>query len=102
MDPLRLEVAPCAKGYSAASHAPAVTALGHSAEEAAENGRLAAIVLYAKGARPEMLIVCSTEPGHSTIVMQPIDKPVSLAGVRDHMPWRYMASIISPGVKPAE
>jgi hypothetical protein len=82
MDTLRLDVSLRGKDYVAESHAPALSALGPSAEEAAENGRLMAIALFAQGTRPAMLIVCCTQPGLSTIVMQPIGKCVSLSGAR--------------------
>ena len=82
MDPLRIHVMPLGRGYLAESRIPAVTALGASAEEAAENGRLMAIAVFdAFGSRahPSTLIVRIDEQGRSAIAMQSIDKPFSLA-----------------------
>jgi hypothetical protein len=96
MDPLRLVVIPRGKGFAAESRDPAVTALGSSAEEATENARLAALALFAKGLRPNMLIVRLNEPGLCTIVMQPLEKAFSITA--DTQPeWRYIASVTNDG-----
>ena len=91
MEMLRLIVTPHGKGYLAVSREPNITALGSSPVEAAENGRLAALALVAKALRPTQLLVRVNEPGLCTIVMQPIDKPFSIAN-DDQPKWRYIAS----------
>lgn len=82
MGPLRIHVMPLGRGYLAESRVPAVTALGASAEEAAENGRLMAMAVFnafRSCAHPATLIVRIDERGRSAIAMQSIDKPFSLA-----------------------
>jgi hypothetical protein len=96
MDPLRLVVMPRGKRFVAESHDPAVTALGSSAEEAAENARLAALARLEKGRLPKMLIVRLNEPGVCTIVMQPLQKAFSIT-TDDKPEWRYIASVTSSG-----
>jgi hypothetical protein len=96
MDPLRLVVIPRGKGFVAESRDPAVTALGSSAEEATENARLAALALFEKGRRPDMLIVRLNEPGLCTIVMQPLQKTFSITA-DDKPEWRYIASVTNDG-----
>ena len=84
MDPFRIRVAPLGKGYMAEAHEPLVTAMGASAEEAAENARLMAMDLmkaFASRSYPSTLIVRIDEPGRSAIAMQSMDKPFSLEGV---------------------
>jgi hypothetical protein len=98
MDALYLVVTPRGKGYVAESRALEITALGSSKEEAAENARLTAIALLAKGTRPASLIVHFNEPGLHTILMQPTGERVSLAPLAEKPAWRYMASITSDGV----
>jgi len=81
MDPFRVRVTPLGKGYMAESRDPVVTAMGASAEEAAENARLMAMDLlkaFASRSYPSTLIVRIDEPGHSAIAMQSMDKPFSL------------------------
>ncbi len=79
--PLRIRVMPLGKGYVAESESPAVTALGSSVHEAAENGRLMAMAAF-EGfqyhAPPTTLIVRIDEPGRSVIAMQPLNQPFSL------------------------
>jgi hypothetical protein len=94
MDPLRLVVTPRGKGYVAESQLPALTALGTSPEDAAENARLMAIAFFAKGPRPVTMIVRLSEPGINTIIMQPFLETFSLdASAKSD--WRYMASVSS-------
>jgi hypothetical protein len=93
MDSLRLNVTPRNIGYVAESLIPEVSAEGSSAQEAAENARLVALALYPKGARPDVLIVCVKEPGACTIIMQSINKALSLAPQADAGDWRYIASV---------
>jgi hypothetical protein len=91
VDSLYLVVTPRGKGYVAESRALEITALGSSTEEAAENARLMAIALFAKGPRPSSLIVRFDEPGLHTILMQRIYERVSLAPLSEKPEWRYMA-----------
>lgn len=82
LNPLRIHVVPLGRGYLAESDAPVVTAMGSSAEEAAENGRLMAMALfeaYGAGSHPVTLIVRIDEPGRSGIAMQPMNRPFCLA-----------------------
>jgi hypothetical protein len=96
MDPFRLVVTPRGKSFVAESREPAVTALGSSAVEAAENARLAALAFFAKRPRPTVLIVRLSEPGLSTIVMQPLREVFSVT--REDTPnWRYIASVTDDG-----
>jgi hypothetical protein len=97
MDTLRLDVTPRGKGYVAESHRPELAALGSSPEDAVENARLMAIELFARAPRPTTLIVRLNEPGVCTIVMQPVEKPFSLAAHGDKPEWRYMASVTNDG-----
>jgi|GEM_PF-3994683 hypothetical protein len=93
MNTVRFDVSPRGKGYVAQSTTPAITALGASPEEAVESARLMALVLFAKGPRPEMLVVYLDEPGIRTIVMQPINKTFTLTTVAKETGWHYMASV---------
>jgi hypothetical protein len=82
MGPLRVRVVPLGKGYIAESSAPLITALGSSAEEAAERARLMAIEAlqtYGSHSYPDTLIVRIDEPGRSAIAMQSMHAPFSLA-----------------------
>lgn len=88
MDPLRVTVARRGTGYIATSRVPEVMALGPTADEAAENVRLTALGLFAKGAPPTTMIVRFDEPGRSIISVQPMDKPVS--------PEWCLFSVVSP------
>jgi hypothetical protein len=97
MDTLRLDVTPRGKGYVAKSSCPELTALGSSPEDAAENARLMAIVLFATAPGPATLIVRLEEPGVCTIVMQPVEKPFSLAAASEKPEWRSMASVTNVG-----
>jgi len=96
MEPFRLNVVPRGKGYVAESRDPQLTALGSSPEEAAENARLMALALYVNGARQSTLIVRTNGPALCTIVMQPIDKPVTPVADGEELEWRYMASVTNP------
>ncbi len=82
MGPFRVHVAPLGKGYIAESSAPLITALGSSAEEAAERARLMAIeALQTFGSQsyPDTLMVRIDEAGRCTIAMQSMHAPFSLA-----------------------
>jgi hypothetical protein len=93
MNTVRFNVCPRGKGYIAQSMAPEITAMGASPEEAVESARLMALVLFARGPRPEMLVVYLDEPGIRKIVMQPLTKTFTLATATEETGWRYMASV---------
>jgi hypothetical protein len=97
MDPLRLDVVPRGKGYVAESRIPAITALGNSPEEAAENARLMAVAHFAKDPRPITMIVRISQPGLHTIVMQPVLETFSLDTSAVKPDWRYMATVTNDG-----
>jgi hypothetical protein len=92
MNPLRLTVASRGKGYVAYSDLAEITAMGSTPTEAAENARLTATSAIPAPSRPTMLLVNVDEPGVSTIVLQPLDEPVSLDAFAEHQQWRYIAS----------
>ncbi len=81
MGPLRIRVAPLGKGYLAESRMPQITAMGASAEEAAENARLMAVDVFnafTNASYPSTLIVRIDEPGRNVIAMQSTLQPFSL------------------------
>ncbi|HEY8314636.1 MAG TPA: hypothetical protein VIG51_10775 [Candidatus Baltobacteraceae bacterium] len=81
MEPLRVRVTQLGTGYVAESYAPAITGLGSSPEEAAENARIKALAVFdafARESQPATLIVRIDEPGRSAIAMQPMEKRFSL------------------------
>jgi hypothetical protein len=96
MEMLRLVVTPRGKGYVAVSRDPALTAVGSSAVEAAENARVTALALFAKASRPNKMLVRINQPGVCTIAMQPIEKPFSFEP-NDEPEWRYVASVRGDG-----
>ena len=83
MSPLRIHVSPLGRGYVAESRVPHITAMGASAEEAAENGRLMALAVFealGKAIHPSTLIVRIQEQGGQSVAMQAFDRPFSLDG----------------------
>jgi hypothetical protein len=72
---------------------PHITAVGGSAEQAAENARLTAITMLSRPMRPSMVLVRIEEIESRTILMQPTDEPVSLEPSSERRKWRYMASV---------
>jgi hypothetical protein len=88
MDLFRVTVTPRGNGYIAQSKIPKLTALGASAEEAAENARVMALERLGADERPPMLLVRVHDVRCRTIVMQPIDRPVQLDAARRNSEWR--------------
>jgi hypothetical protein len=93
MNPIRVIVTPRGNGYVAKSTEPEITALGSSAERAAENARLTATAMLEPQSRPSMLLVRINEPKQCTIVMQPIDKVFTMSTVDEAADLRYLASV---------
>jgi len=73
-----LLIVPRRSGYVATSREPAIVAMGRSAMAAAENGVRAVRTILSKTDVLPALIIRVERPGHTTIVMQPIDQPISL------------------------
>ena len=99
MDSLYLTVTSQGQRFVATSAAPRICSLGASPEEATESARLVAIAMFGSGVRPAMLIVRITQPGLSTIVMQPLEKPFTIGSMVEKVGWRYMASVPGPVLK---
>jgi hypothetical protein len=95
MDPLRLHVTPRGSSFVAESRHPALTAVGPSPADAAENARLVALALFGTGLRPTTLIVRLDQPGMRTIIMQPIDEVFQVLAPAADSGWRYIASVSS-------
>jgi hypothetical protein len=93
MNPVRLAVVVRGKGYIAQSSEPEITALGNTAQDAAENGRQMAASVLGNDARRMTLLLRIDQPGVSTIVMQPLANPVSLDVMRSDRDWHYVASV---------
>jgi hypothetical protein len=92
MGPLRLTVTPREKGYVAKSSEQDITAFGKTAADAAENARKMAVAAIETEARPEVLLLRVDEPGLSTVIMQPLDRPVSLAATAVDVKRHYVAT----------
>ncbi len=99
MDSLHLIVAPHGERFVATSTEPRICSLGESPEEATEGARLVALAMFGSGVRPPMLIVRITQPGLSTLVMQPLEKPFTIESMVEKVDWRYMASVPGPVLK---
>jgi hypothetical protein len=93
MNPVRLAVVVRGKGYIAQSSEPEITALGKTAQDAAENARRMAESVLGKDAHRMTLLLRVDEPGVSTIVMQPLANPISLNVIRGDRDWHYVASV---------
>ncbi|HZT11619.1 MAG TPA: hypothetical protein VFA29_02380 [Candidatus Baltobacteraceae bacterium] len=71
MDLVRVHVTPLGLGYMAESRVPYITAMGTTAEEAAENARRQAVdMLRAGDSNNGMLIVRVSDAGRESIAMQ--------------------------------
>lgn len=71
MDLVRVHVTPLGLGYRAESRIPDITAMGTTAEEAAENARCQAVQMLRAGESDNgMLIVRVSDAGRESIAMQ--------------------------------
>ena len=95
MGPFRLSVTQRGNGYVAKSDEHDITSVAKSPVDAAENARKMALLALGKAARAAVLLLRVDEPGKSTIVLQPLDRPVSLAVDNVNASWRYIATISS-------
>ncbi len=93
MDSLYLTVTSQGERFVATSAAPRICSLGASPEQATESARLVALAMFGGGPRPAMLIDRITQPGLSTLVMQPLEKPFTIGSIVQKVGWRYMASV---------
>jgi hypothetical protein len=96
MDTFSLTVVRRGNRFVAKSTSPVLTALGSTSEKAAENARRMAIELLAPDSRPATMIVRITQPGLSTITMQPLASVFTVDRVGEKVGWRYTASVASP------
>lgn len=71
LDLVRIHVTPLGRGYIAESRLPDITAIGATAQEAAENARLQALeMLEPLDSGKSMLIVRVSDDGRESIAMQ--------------------------------
>jgi hypothetical protein len=93
VNPLRIDVVVRGSRWVAECGAPLVTAVGASAEQAAENARLMALASFTRTTQPSMVLIRIEDPETSKILMQPMDEEISLEPSAGRRKWRYVASV---------
>jgi hypothetical protein len=94
MGPFRLTVKQRGKRFVASSDAHDITSVAQTPADAAECARKMALAACGKEGRNAVLLLRVDEPGKSTIVLQPLDRPVALDGAaKAEASWRYIATV---------